>query len=173
MIMSITIVTGYATPQREPTEKELSLIEDIIDDIDDFPFEFCRNSLNALSDEIDTGGKYDAYRYDILSELTEMLQMPVFKNLQFAGEFSINTYTEDEEGNTDEVSQIIEIVDSIAFPSLKINPDASSFITAPVFTQEEMTRALKEEASASYEQGYQEGFAEGDESARMDIAYSF
>lgn len=147
--MSITIVTGYATLQREPNEKELSLIEDIFEEMDDFPFEFCRNSLNALSDEMDTGGKYDAFRYDILSELTEMLQEPVFKNLRFSGEFCINTYSDNDEGDTDEVSQIIEIVDSVAFPSLKINPDASSFITAPVFPQDEMARALKEESSAS------------------------
>lgn len=171
--MSTTTVTGYASPAREPDEYELRSMEAILDSVMDFPFGFYDNMLNPGFEEMDTEGIYNACRFDILSLLAEILQYPVFQKLKLKGEFTITTYTDDEDGNTNEVSQVIEIIDSVAFPTLKINPNASSFTShAPIYTQEEMTNALKAEATISYEMGYDEGFTEGEEAARMDMAYN-
>lgn len=172
--MSITTITGYASPKIATNDiYEVTWMADVLEQAQDCPFEFSNDMILPVNEEMPTEGIYDAYRYDVLSSLAWAFSLPVFQKLKFNGEFTISTYTDDEYGNTHEVSQVIEIIDSIAFPSLKINPNASSFTShTPIYTQEDLNKAVKEESSVSYELGYDEGFAIGEESARMDIAYN-
>lgn len=171
--MNITTFTGYALPQVKLQDDALTWAIDALNNAQDCPFDYADDMIVPRIEEIDTSGIYNAYRYDILSTLAWLFHYPVFLNAKFKGEFTISTYTTDLNGNTHEVSQVIEIIDSIAYPTLKVNPNASSFSSkTPAYTREDLDKAIREEADASYRIGYDEGFIEGEESAQMDMAYN-
>lgn len=171
--MNITTFAGYAAPTKDPEDDAFYRITEILDDATELPFEFVDGMIVPRLEEVSTQGIYDAYRFDLLSTLAWIFSFPVCKEHQFNGEFTLSTYTHDKNGNTHEVTQVIEVVNSVAFPTLKINPHASSFTSkTPAYTREDIDQAVKAESEIAYRMGYDEGFVEGEENAQMDMAYN-
>lgn len=175
--MSMTTFTGYASTKKALSPSTVTFLKEAINRDHLQLFKLEDNVIVPRIEESNTHSAYNAYRYDILSSLAVILVSMADLEEKFAGEFNLSTYTIDKNGNTWEVSQIIEVIDSVAYPTLKINPDSSSFTSrVPVYTQEDVDKMLKQETEVNYNMGYDEGFSvgfeegvvEGATEARMD-----